>query len=427
MAFYDPDCPFNILVLEQTATEQEVVQKWKELMLMFHPDKCTHADADAIAQRLNDAKERAVQLCRERSNAQHVLLDVNDYIASFRSTLCNFMTGKYSEHVAELTSRFGALIRGINEKQCYQAKLFPHWEMVVLFFVFQDFRNDAEHRKRAFDEQALRLSNLQCRLDAEIAAKQQLQEQLSRGKESEGLCKQVAEREAELRGEFAQRESAMQEEFAKREAAIREEFTKLQAAMQEESTKSQAAMQAVHERLAAWHSEFDAGLCLADACAERLSSTLAQLADAQAAHVNAAQQQIAQLQGKIADLQEKEQQDSQHTGHNIDTDQEPQRRRKHRKTFPNEDAGKKFKDSVRMFIENNLKPSDDGKGFIPTRKMKTMFDATMSNETEEKINDIVFFKELRKQMACLSFPESVVYKRHGDVHGYTGLMTINQQ
>ena len=431
MAFYDPDCPFNILVLEQTATEQEVVQKWKELMLMFHPDKCTHADADAIAQRLNDAKERAVQLCRERSNAQHVLLDVNDYIASFRSTLCNFMTGKYNEHVAELTSRFGALIRGINEKQCYQAKLFPHWEMVVLFFVFQDFRNDAEHRRRAFDEQALRLSNLQCRLDAEIAAKQQLQEQLSRGEESEGLRKQVAEREAELRREFAQRESAMQEEFAKREATMQEEFTKLQAAIQEEFTKSQAAtqeefakrqavMQAVHKRLAAWHSEFDAGLCLADAYADSLSSTLAQLADAQAAHVNAAQQQIAQLQGKIADLQEKEQQDLQHPGHNIDN--ELQRKRKQRKTFETNEKEEAFKEVMKEFIENHLIVCEDGKGFVSTRQMKTKFDLM---NVDHIVSENNFFRELKKQMESkmklLYFPQTVISKRYADVPGYFGI------
>ena len=431
MAFYDPDCPFNILVLEQTATEQEVVQKWKELMLMFHPDKCTHADADAIAQRLNDAKERAVQLCRERSNAQHVLLDVNDYIASFRSTLCNFMTGKYNEHVAELTSRFGALIRGINEKQCYQAKLFPHWEMVVLFFVFQDFRNDAEHRRRAFDEQALRLSNLQCRLDAEIAAKQQLQEQLSRGEESEGLRKQVAEREAELRREFAQRESAMQEEFAKREATMQEEFTKLQAAIQEEFTKSQAAtqeefakrqavMQAVHKRLAAWHSEFDAGLCLADAYADSLSSTLAQLADAQAAHVNAAQQQIAQLQGKIADLQEKEKQDLQHPGHNIDN--ELQRKRKQRKTFETNEKEEAFKEVMKEFIEKHLIVCEDGKGFVSTRQMKTKFDLM---NVDHIVSENNFFRELKKQMESkmklLYFPQTVISKRYADVPGYFGI------
>ena len=427
MSYYNPFCPFTILTLSDDATEQEVIQKWKEKMLEYHPDKSKHEQADSISKHLNEAKEKAVKLCREREKHRQLKLDVQQYVREFTQIFDELMSGNHAEYIQEVTAQMTTFISEIKEQPYNQGKLFPHCEAVAQYIAFQETRDKLVAKQKSIEDRNLQISNLQRRLEAEIAANQQLQEQLSRGEENGGLRKQFAEREAELRTEFAQREAAMQEEFAKREAAIREEFTKSQAAMQEEFAKRQAVMQAVHERLAAWHSEFDAGLCLADAYADSLSSTLAQLADAQAAHVNAAQQQIAQLQGKIADLQEKEQQDSQHTGHNIDTDQEPQRRRKHRKTFPNEDAGKKFKDSVRMFIENNLKPSDDGKGFIPTRKMKTMFDATMSNETEEKINDIVFFKELRKQIACLSFPESVVYKRHGDVHGYTGLMTINQQ
>ena len=420
MSYYNPFCPFTILTLSDDATEQEVIQKWKEKMLEYHPDKSKHEQADSISKHLNEAKEKAVKLCREREKHRQLKLDVQQYVREFTQIFDELMSGNHAEYIQEVTAQMTTFISEIKEQPYNQGKLFPHCEAVAQYIAFQETRDKLVAKQKSIEDRNLQISNLQRRLEAEIAANQQLQEQLSRGEENGGLRKQFAEREAELRKEFAQREAAMQEEFAKREAAIREEFTKSQAAMQEEFTKRQAVMQAVHERLAAWHSEFDAGLCLADACAERLCATLAQFADAQAAHVNAAQQQIAQLQGQIADLQEKEQQDSQHPGHNIDN--ELQRKRKQRKTFETNEKEEAFKEVMKEFIENHLIVCEDGKGFVSTRQMKTKFDLM---NVDHIVSENNFFRELKKQMESkmklLYFPQTVISKRYADVPGYFGI------
>ena len=420
MSYYNPFCPFTILTLSDDATEQEVIQKWKEKMLEYHPDKSKHEQADSISKHLNEAKEKAVKLCRDREKHRQLKLDVQQYVREFTQIFDELMSGNHAEYIQEVTAQMTTFISEIKEQPYNQGKLFPHCEAVAQYIAFQETRDKLVAKQKSIEDRNLQISNLQRRLDAEIAANQQLQEQLSRGEESGGLRKQFAEREAELRKEFAQREAAMQEEFAKREAAIREEFTKSQAAMQEEFAKRQAVMQAVHERLAAWHSEFDAGLCLADACAERLCATLAQFADAQAAHVNAAQQQIAQLQGQIADLQEKEQQDSQHPGHNIDN--ELQRKRKQRKTFETNEKEEAFKEVMKEFIENHLIVCEDGKGFVSTRQMKTKFDLM---NVDHIVSENNFFRELKKQMESkmklLYFPQTVISKRYADVPGYFGI------
>ena len=420
MSYYNPFCPFTILTLSDDATEQEVIQKWKEKMLEYHPDKSKHEQADSISKHLNEAKEKAVKLCREREKHRQLKLDVQQYVREFTQIFDELMSGNHAEYIQEVTAQMTTFISEIKEQPYNQGKLFPHCEAVAQYIAFQETRDKLVAKQKSIEDRNLQISNLQRRLEAEIAANQQLQEQLSRGEENGGLRKQFAEREAELRTEFAQREAAMQEEFAKREAAIREEFTKSQAAMQEEFAKRQAVMQAVHERLAAWHSEFDAGLCLADAYADSLSSTLAQLADAQAAHVNAAQQQIAQLQGKIADLQEKEKQDLQHPGHNIDN--ELQRKRKQRKTFETNEKEEAFKEVMKEFIEKHLIVCEDGKGFVSTRQMKTKFDLM---NVDHIVSENNFFRELKKQMESkmklLYFPQTVISKRYADVPGYFGI------
>ena len=394
MSYYNPFCPFTILTLSDDATEQEVIQKWKEKMLEYHPDKSKHEQADSISKHLNEAKEKAVKLCRDREKHRQLKLDVQQYVREFTQIFDELMSGNHAEYIQEVTAQMTTFISEIKEQPYNQGKLFPHCEAVAQYIAFQETRDKLVAKQKSIEDRNLQISNLQRRLDAEIAANQQLQEQLSRGEESGGLRKQFAEREAELRKEFAQREAAMQEEFAKREAAIREEFTKLQAAMQEESTKREAVMQAVHERLAAWHSEFDAGLCLADACAERLCATLAQLADAQAAHVNAAQQQIAQLQGK--------------------TEESNLHIKRHKSNGKNaNDNLSELKSALGIFIREHIVATDNSE--ISTKKI---MDAFIGNG-HHIFNEAAFWHELSNQLKA-AFP-NIKSKRTKYARGYLGI------
>ena len=118
--------------------------------------------------------------------------------------------------------------------------------------------------------------------------------------------------------------------------------------------------------------------------------------------------------------QDKQQQDSQSAEHS-QTHGENHVTRRHRKTFVMEEDEAKFKASIQNFINHNLQPSLDGTGFISARKLKKLFDSTTNSY--QNINDIVFFKELKRQIVCSQFPGMVIYKRRGDIYGYAGLVT----
>ena len=59
-------CPFRILGLSASATKQEVLKKFRALQRNSHPDKNPSPDATEVSKRLNDAKDRAIQICEER-------------------------------------------------------------------------------------------------------------------------------------------------------------------------------------------------------------------------------------------------------------------------------------------------------------------------------------------------------------------------
>jgi len=67
----DDDCPFDILDLPESANENDITQRWKKLMLKNHPDKTSDPNSDKIAQRLNDAKDRAITIFRQNKKSQN--------------------------------------------------------------------------------------------------------------------------------------------------------------------------------------------------------------------------------------------------------------------------------------------------------------------------------------------------------------------
>jgi curved DNA-binding protein CbpA len=57
-------CPFRILKLPTTATEHEIIKKWKQLVFQTHPDKHEYSQATEQTKILNDAKDRAIKIYR---------------------------------------------------------------------------------------------------------------------------------------------------------------------------------------------------------------------------------------------------------------------------------------------------------------------------------------------------------------------------
>jgi hypothetical protein len=55
------ECPYLLLGLPTFACKEEITSKWKELMLVNHPDKDTNSETSTVfTQVLNGAKERAL-------------------------------------------------------------------------------------------------------------------------------------------------------------------------------------------------------------------------------------------------------------------------------------------------------------------------------------------------------------------------------
>ena len=80
----EEECPFCILNLPSSASEEEVVKRWKRLLLQYHPDKSTDPHASDISKRLNDAKQRAVAICVQRKQDEQHQKEVAEHIARIR-------------------------------------------------------------------------------------------------------------------------------------------------------------------------------------------------------------------------------------------------------------------------------------------------------------------------------------------------------
>ena len=67
-------CPFKVLKLPVTATEDEITRKWKQLILKNHPDKNPGEHAKENTQVLNDAKDRALKHAQDAREYRNRLL-----------------------------------------------------------------------------------------------------------------------------------------------------------------------------------------------------------------------------------------------------------------------------------------------------------------------------------------------------------------
>ena len=78
------ECPFGILHLPASASEEEVLKQWRKLLLQHHPDKSTDPHASDISKRLNDAKQRATAVCAQRKQDELHQHEVAEHIARLR-------------------------------------------------------------------------------------------------------------------------------------------------------------------------------------------------------------------------------------------------------------------------------------------------------------------------------------------------------
>jgi curved DNA-binding protein CbpA len=76
-------CPFRILKLPTTATEREIIKKWKQLVFQTHPDKHEYGQATEQTKVLNDAKERAIEIYRLETEEKRKQSEISRIFTTF--------------------------------------------------------------------------------------------------------------------------------------------------------------------------------------------------------------------------------------------------------------------------------------------------------------------------------------------------------
>jgi hypothetical protein len=67
-------CPFEVLGLDKTASSNEIDNRYKELILKWHPDK-GHTSDPHQAQIIIDARNRAKEMCNRSVHARKIKQD----------------------------------------------------------------------------------------------------------------------------------------------------------------------------------------------------------------------------------------------------------------------------------------------------------------------------------------------------------------
>ena len=379
-------CPFQIFGLTKTATEAEVLRQWRKMSLEHHPDKNSDQHASTLlTMRLNASKDRCITACRQREERLRIKSEVREQLLELKL----FMIAELQEeHPAsrEVHSQMKKLVSACMQAPYCHNK--PSPELGAFWRMIQNLNSKVAFWTDISNEQQDQIKDLERRLQQseQRAAEQQrlLAELQATHTETQDIVAESAAAFAALKREMENAElhiqimmSRQREEFAKHEAVMREHF------IQREST--------IREQL---KSEFDAGLSLADTCAERLHAIIAQLADAQAAHVHAAQQQIAQLQGQMSESN-------------------PHIKR-HKSNGKNEnDNLSELKRALGMFIHEHIIATENSE--ISTKKI---MDAFISHG-HHIFNEAAFWHELSNQLKA-AFP-NIKSKRTKYARGYLGI------
>ena len=123
------NCPFRILGLPKTASQDEVLRQWRKLLLEHHPDKNPGKDTTEIATGLNDAKQRALERCAERDHSTLEKEAVTAHVERLRvlikrqlsSLNCDELNQQIKQMVAQCRTQVRFVINSNPELGAYRA------------------------------------------------------------------------------------------------------------------------------------------------------------------------------------------------------------------------------------------------------------------------------------------------------------------
>ena len=148
-----------------TATENEITKKWRQLVLQIHPDKNESQQATEQTKILNDAKDRAIEECRQRIRAKEISRIVDSFMGKNHFNLTRVvdeMAGKIHQLNEEAKS-------AMDEKESLKTRL----------------KTEVEHRNKMKINNQMQLTDLRDRIEKEQTEKEEIIKQLAEFKQKE--------------------------------------------------------------------------------------------------------------------------------------------------------------------------------------------------------------------------------------------------
>ena len=193
-------CPFRILGLSASATKQEVLKKFRALQRNSHPDKNPSPDATEVSKRLNDAKDRAIQICEERGGdnfesnpesedeepTEEVKLKVRAHVEIMKGHLVDALSFN-CPHLSELERQLESLVSILPDlrdvRDAGNPIICAYWAYVNQLEEAKEVR---QRKLKEAEEEIKALREAQAQLNAakeEIKALREAQAQLNAAKE----------------------------------------------------------------------------------------------------------------------------------------------------------------------------------------------------------------------------------------------------
>ena len=391
----DDDCPFDILDLPESANENDITQRWKKLMLKNHPDKTSDPNSDKIAQRLNDAKDRAITIFRQNKK-------IADHVEELKGhTKTELMSNsKYSRSISmKVMAMQTALALEMGSHRLIDAFIGGYYRLV-------------NHLKE-------RISTLEDSIEEQKAKAKQTEEQKT--SKINTMISNLNALQEELEVERSMNEeisTAINELTRERDTAVleieklkRERDDAISNANMLKSERDDAMLQV--EKL---KQEKEIGITLSEQTEHQheIQSTLHHEEDIEEiAYTTTSKHKFRKRKNANDPTQ------TEHEGPDGKS-----MARKHRKVFSSSEEEAAFKQYLNMFLLNNFQSAPDKSKFISKRNIKIRFDLEWKSDGNiNPITDNLFFKELGRQMGNTKFSDTVSPERRANVSGFAGLIS----
>ena len=223
----ETECPYRLLGISPSATEEDIIKAHRKLMKTHHPDKTDDPAATETSKRLNAAKARALASLAALKDRRSQEFELEAHIFALYGAISHT-----ANHPLPLSAEIHARIKAL-VAQCKgetSAKLGPNPEIDGHYWLMRKLEqrnaDDRQYHQEQLDTANRRIADLQARLDAETAARERAEnnakghealydtfkhdtEALFRSKELE-FSKQIEELTTLLASERAQRTEAQQ-------------------------------------------------------------------------------------------------------------------------------------------------------------------------------------------------------------------------